>query len=77
LRSGKIREATSILTKLANSFPVSYESTNATEFVDSLYTGFESSCLFYNLIARNEILGELGVLRLSQGQFASVSPSGS
>lgn len=69
LRAGKIPQAAALLAKVTHALPVvpQNELTNSTEFVDALRVPNDS----YQLrISREQLLGELGVLSLSRGDFS-------
>ena len=70
LRAGKLQQGAALLAKVAAQLPVlpATELTNSTEFADSLRMsswGFEEDADS----AREQVLGELGVLRLSRREF--------
>lgn len=72
LREGKVPQAATLLAKVASLLPVVPESTltNLTEFADSLrvVTGGEMTDLNEHS-ARTQVWGELGVVKLSHGEF--------
>ena len=70
LRAGKTQEAAGLLAKVANLLPVlpDHELTNSTEFAESLSMQFEPSNWDFNSV-RAQVLVELGVLKLSRGEF--------
>ena len=74
LRAGKVAPAAALFVQLADRLPVVPESeaTNSTEFVDSLYipTGGRYAHELDNSAARVRVVAELGVLKLSRGEFA-------
>lgn len=68
LRSGKIAPAAALLAKVTRGLPVvpQPELTNSTEFADALYVANDPHQL---RLSREQMLGELGVLSLSRGEF--------
>ncbi|HEX5220173.1 MAG TPA: hypothetical protein VFZ59_11450 [Verrucomicrobiae bacterium] len=70
LRAGKVAPAAALLTRATSLLPVQSEGapTKATEFADSLLA-MRNRRWSENNSARQAILGELGVLRLSRGEF--------
>ena len=74
LRAGKVAPAAALFAQLADRLPVvpETEATNSTEFADSLHipTGGRYAHELDNSAARVRVLAELGVLKLSRGEFA-------
>ena len=74
LRAGKVAPAAALFAQLADRLPVvpEAEAANSTEFADSLYipTGGRYAHELDNSAARVRVLAELGVLKLSRGEFA-------
>ena len=74
LRAGKVAPAAALFAQLADRLPVVPESeaTNSTEFADSLHipTGGRYAHELDNSAARVRVMAELGVLKLSRGEFA-------
>jgi len=70
LRAGEVAQAAALLTRATSFLPVQPEGalTDSTDLADSLLVIKNRGWREYNC-AREEILGELGVLRLSRGEF--------
>jgi hypothetical protein len=71
LRAGKIDRAANLLAQVARLFPVEAGSTNETDlasFADSLYMNM-NGCYPEQRLVANQILGELGVLRLARREY--------
>lgn len=68
LRAGKIPQAAKVLAQVARALPVvaPAELTNSAEFADALHMPRDS---YETRRAREQVLGELGVLALSRGEF--------
>ena len=68
LRAGKIPQAAALLAKVAHALPVGSPSelTNSSEFVDGLQVPNNSDQV---RTSREQVLGELGALSLSRGEF--------
>jgi hypothetical protein len=71
LHAGKTSQAAALLAKVASRLPVVTDSelTSSTEFADSLHMELDRSDWDF-VSARAQVLGELGVLRLSRREFS-------
>ncbi len=70
LRAGKVSQAAALLAKVTDRLPIlpKNELTNSTEYAESLHMGANRFIMAEDT-ARRQVLGELGVLRLSRREF--------
>lgn len=71
LREGRIAPAAALLAGVVKQLPIAASNalTNSTEFADSLHAFCGGETYFDEHSARVQVLGELGVLQLSRGEF--------
>ena len=69
LRSGKVAEAAALLAKVSRLFPVQPHGTNEVEAVQLADTLMAGTCEGNLVPVERQLLGELGVLRLSRKEF--------
>src|SRR6266581_6353182 len=74
LRAGKLQSAATLLARISLQFPIIHEGTNAPAPVDRKDT-LEVRGDYYWTSAERQIQGELGVLRLSRGEYVQALDS--
>ena len=68
LRAGKLQAAAALLARISPQFPIIHEGTNAPAPVDRKDT-LRKADEYWRVSAERQIQGELGVLRLSRGEY--------
>src|SRR5579883_3100616 len=77
LRAGKLQAAAALLARISPQFPIIHEGTNApapADLKDTLTIKGDSD-LYWRVSAERQVQGELGVLRLSRGEYVQALDS--
>jgi hypothetical protein len=77
LRAGKLQAAAALLTKVSRRFPIIHEGTNAPAPADrkDTLTVRGDNYSYWRVSAERQVQGELGVLRLSRGEYVQALDS--
>ena len=75
LRAGKLQSAAALLARVSTQFPIVHEGTNAPAPIERKDTLTVDGNYYYPTSAERHVHGELGVLRLSRGEYAEALDS--
>jgi hypothetical protein len=75
LRAGKLQSAAALLARVSTQFPIIHEGTNAPAPVERKDTLTVDGNYYYPTSAERQVHGELGVLRLSRGEYVEALDS--